>query len=50
MPDSDGRNTLGELMKYLGTPDRPVSSAEFTAFWKSLTEEEKEEYKTAKLN
>ncbi len=37
--------TLGKLMKYLGTPERPVTASEFGAFWKSCSEEEKEEFR-----
>jgi hypothetical protein len=50
-PDNgrDEMNTLGELMKYFSTPDNKVSSSEFQAFWKSLTEEEKEEFRKAEL-
>jgi hypothetical protein len=42
-------NTLGEIMKYLSTPERKVSSAEFQEFWRSCTEEEKAEFKRAEL-
>jgi hypothetical protein len=43
-------NTLTDLMKFLSTPDRPVGSAEFQEFWKSLADEEKEEFRRAKLS
>jgi hypothetical protein len=42
-------NTLAEMMRYLSTPERKVSSAEFQEFWKSCTEEEKAEFKRAEL-
>lgn len=43
-------NSIVELMKYLSTEDRPVTSQEFTEFWKTLTDEEKVEFKAAKLS
>jgi hypothetical protein len=46
---SDEMHTLGELMKYLSTPENKVSSSEFQEFWKSLTEEEKDEFRKAEL-
>jgi hypothetical protein len=45
----DRENTLGEIMRYLSTAERKVSSAEFQEFWKSCTEEEKAEFKRAEL-
>lgn len=36
---------LAKLMKYLSTEERPVKSGEFQEFWKSLTDEEKDEFK-----
>lgn len=42
-------NTLAEIMKYLSTPERKVSSAEFQEFWKTCSEEEKQEFKRAEL-
>ena len=46
---SDEMHTLGELMKYLSTPGNKVSSSEFQEFWKSLTEEEKDEFRKSEL-
>jgi hypothetical protein len=37
--------TMLDVMKYLATPEKPVNTAEFSAFWKGLTPAEKEEYK-----
>lgn len=49
MPDAEGKNTVTELKNYLGTPDRRVSTHEFTEFWKNLSEKEKEEFRRASL-
>lgn len=49
MPNADGENTIVELKKYLGTPERPVAMDEFKEFWDSCSEEEKKEYKETKL-
>ena len=42
-------NSMGDIKKFLGTPERPMTSPEFVEFWKSLTEEEKTQFKLAKL-
>lgn len=42
-------NSLVEIMHFLSTPDRPVKSGEFQEFWKTLTDEEKDEFKRADL-
>ena len=42
-------NSVAEIKAYFGTPDRPVPAQEMMAFWKSLSDEEKEYYKTAEL-
>lgn len=47
MPES--KNSIVDLKKYLGTKERPVDHSEMNEFWKSLTEEEKEEFKNAEL-
>jgi hypothetical protein len=47
MPEQE--NSISDLKKYLGTPERPVSMQEMNEFWKSLTEEEKEEFKRTPL-
>lgn len=46
---ADGKNSIVDLKKYLGTQDRPVSSQEMSEFWNALTEEEKIEFKNAEL-
>lgn len=43
-------NSLTELMAAFSTPDRPVKAAEYQAFWKSCTEEQKAWYKAQPLN
>jgi hypothetical protein len=42
-------NTITDLKKYLGTPERPVSMQEMNEFWQSLTEDEKVEFKSTPL-
>jgi hypothetical protein len=46
---TEKKNSVVDIQKYLSTPDRPVKTAEFSDFWKSLTEAEKEEFKSADL-
>jgi hypothetical protein len=43
-------NSAVQLKDYFSTPDRPVSAKEMTEFWKSLSDEEREYYKTADLS
>lgn len=43
------KNGMKEIKDFFGTPERPVTGPEMMAFWKSLTDEEKEYYKTADL-
>lgn len=43
------QNSIQDIRKFLSTPENPVSIADFTEFWKSLTDEEKEEYKNTPL-
>ena len=47
--ENPGQNSLTDLKKFLGTPDRPVNNAEWVEFWKSLTEEEKADFRNAEL-
>jgi hypothetical protein len=47
MPEE--KNSLVDLKKFLSTPDRPVSTAEMSEFWTSLTDEEKEEFRATEL-
>jgi hypothetical protein len=48
MPDQEP-NSIMDLKKFLSTPERPVSTQEMSEFWKSCTEEEKEEFKRTPL-
>jgi hypothetical protein len=43
------KNSVSDIRRYLSTPDNPVSMEEFTVFWKSLSDEEKDEYKNTEL-
>lgn len=43
------KNSVMDLIKYFGCVDRPVTPAEFKDFWQSLTEAEKDWYKTQPL-
>ena len=43
------RYSIVDIKKYLATPERPITNAEFTSFWNSLTEEEKQEFKNTEL-
>lgn len=47
--ENPDKNSLTDLKKFLGADGRPVDNTEFTEFWKSLTDEEKAEFKSAKL-
>lgn len=42
-------NSMLDIKNYLDSSEKPLSTAEFTEFWKSLTEEEKHEFKTMEL-
>ena len=41
----ESKNSIADLKRYLGTPERPVSNQEMQEFWSSLTDEEKVEFK-----
>lgn len=43
------KNSIVDIKKYLGTPERPVSMQEMNEFWQSLTEAEKQEFKSTQL-
>lgn len=47
MPEQE--NDVKDIMKYMGTEERPVGTKEMMEFWKSLTNEEKAEFKKADL-
>jgi hypothetical protein len=42
-------NSLSDLMKFFGHPTE-INSAEFRAFWETLTDAEKAEFKQADLS
>lgn len=44
------KNGPKEMMAYFGSPERPVTMAEFREFWGSLSEEEKDEFRYADLS
>lgn len=48
--DGQHRNTIVDIKKYLSTSENPLTTKEFQEFWNSLTEEEKEEFRTTELN
>lgn len=43
-------NSVSELRDFFSIPGRPVTASEMMEFWKSLTDEEKNYYKTTPLN
>lgn len=43
-------NSMTDLRNYFNVPEKPCSMAEFSEFWKSLSEEDKAEYKAADLS
>jgi hypothetical protein len=47
---AEQENSIVDLKQFLGTPERPVSSQEMSEFWKACTDEEKAEFKKAKLD
>ena len=49
MAENREPHTLPELKKFLSTPENPVTTAEMSEFWMSLTDEEKEEFRNSEL-
>lgn len=49
MSDVQIENSMMAIKEYLNTSEQPLSTAEFAEFWKSLSEEEREEYKRTEL-
>lgn len=46
----DEENSIGDIRRYFEEGDaRPMQPNEFVAFWKSLSEEDKQEFKKADL-
>lgn len=48
-PDGTWENSIVEIKKYLSDSGELLSGEEFAEFWKSLTQEEKDEFKRAEL-
>lgn len=42
-------NDTKALIAFFSTPERPVTAAEFMAFWKSLEEGQKDYYRNAEI-
>lgn len=42
-------NTIKDIRNFLNTEEKPLSLSEMSEFWKSLTPEEQNYYKTADL-
>lgn len=49
MAEDETENKISDLKKFLSTPDNPVTTAEMSEFWTSLTDEEKAEFKKTPL-
>lgn len=47
--ENPDKNSLTDIKRFLGSDGNPVSNTEFSEFWKSLSNEEKDEYKNAEL-
>lgn len=45
-----GENSITDIRKYFEKDAEPFKDNEFVDFWKSLTEEEKDEFKKADLS
>lgn len=43
-------NQVKDIKEFLSTPEKPIPTSEMMEFWKSLSPEEKEYYKTADLS
>lgn len=43
-------NSMTELRNFFNVAEKPCSMAEFSEFWKSLSDEEKAEFKAADLS
>lgn len=42
-------NGTKELIAFFSIPEHPVTASEFMSFWKSLTDEQKDYYRNAKI-
>lgn len=47
--ENPDQNSILDLKRYLGTPERPVNNTEWIEFWKSLSDEEKDEFRKSEL-
>lgn len=47
--DETVENSITEIKRFLSTPENPVTTAEMSSFWTSLTDEEKAEFKKTPL-
>lgn len=47
MADEEKKASIVEVKKFLQDTENPPNTEEFTQFWMSLTDEEKEEYKSS---
>lgn len=45
----EARNGIGQIVDYFSTPDKPVDSKEFLAFWYSLSMEDQEQLRHMEL-
>ena len=49
-PITGGTNTVKEIMDYLRTPpQKPFDLSEFSEWWRTISDEEKEQFKTTEL-
>lgn len=49
MTETKQENSISNIRAFLTDPQNPFKQGEFAEFWKSLTDEEKTEFKTAEL-
>lgn len=47
--DNSIRHSLPDLMRFLSTPEHPITSAEFNEFWRSCSDQEREEFRSTEL-
>jgi hypothetical protein len=50
MPEENvGENSITQIRLFFESDERPLKQGEFVEFWKSLSEEEKDEFRHADL-
>jgi hypothetical protein len=49
LDEANAINSITDIKKFLSTPDNPVTTAEMSEFWSSLSDEEKAEFKNTEL-